>query len=236
MKKYDAIMFDLDGTLLPMDTDAFAKGYLHMLAQWMEPYGYGEKEFLGAMWSGVADVIKNDGTVLNEKRFWDKFSAILGDGILEYVDLIDSFYTKDFHKAKALTSPNPDAVEAVRLARLGADKVILATNAFFPSVAVSVRLGWVGLSPDDFDLVTVYSNSTFCKPNPAYYTEICQKIEVRPEHCLMIGNNVAEDMKPAASLGFDTFLVTDYLIDPTGEADKFTRGSFSDLIGYLKAL
>ena len=33
MKKYEAILFDLDGTLLPMDNDLFIKTYLGLLAK-----------------------------------------------------------------------------------------------------------------------------------------------------------------------------------------------------------
>ena len=34
------ILFDLDGTLLPMDQDIFIKGYLGGLAKKLAPYGY----------------------------------------------------------------------------------------------------------------------------------------------------------------------------------------------------
>ncbi len=41
--KYQAIFFDLDGTLLPMDNDRFTQGYFHLLAQTAAPYGYEER-------------------------------------------------------------------------------------------------------------------------------------------------------------------------------------------------
>ena len=45
MKKYDAILFDLDGTLLPMDNDLFIKTYLGLLVKKMAPRGY-DKDLL----------------------------------------------------------------------------------------------------------------------------------------------------------------------------------------------
>ena len=33
------VLFDLDGTLLPMDQDAFTKGYFKLLAKKLLPYG-----------------------------------------------------------------------------------------------------------------------------------------------------------------------------------------------------
>ncbi len=34
------ILFDLDGTLLPMDQEAFTTGYFKFLAKKLAPYGY----------------------------------------------------------------------------------------------------------------------------------------------------------------------------------------------------
>ena len=37
------VLFDLDGTLLPLEQDDFVKEYLHRLAVKMAPYGYDPK-------------------------------------------------------------------------------------------------------------------------------------------------------------------------------------------------
>mgnify|MGYP000177471382 FL=1 len=47
---YQAILFDLDGTLLPMDLDQFTEGYFHLLAQTAAPYGYREETPCGRVW------------------------------------------------------------------------------------------------------------------------------------------------------------------------------------------
>ena len=38
--KQKTVLFDLDGTLLPMDQDAFTKGYFTLLVQKLAPHGY----------------------------------------------------------------------------------------------------------------------------------------------------------------------------------------------------
>ena len=38
--KIKAVLFDLDGTLLPMDQDSFIKTYFGLLARKLAPYGY----------------------------------------------------------------------------------------------------------------------------------------------------------------------------------------------------
>lgn len=55
------ILFDLDGTLLPMDQEAFTTGYFKSLAKKLAPYGYEPKSLVDAIWAGTAAMVKNDG-------------------------------------------------------------------------------------------------------------------------------------------------------------------------------
>ncbi len=234
MKKYDAILFDLDGTLLPMDYETFMKEYFKRLAAAVAPCGYDPKGLVPAMWRGVEAMVKNNGEMTNSARFWEVFSGIYGEKVYSDIPVFDSFYRGDFHNAKSATSPTPLAREIVDLAHKCADKVILATNPLFPRVAVEARMSWVGLSSADFDLVTDYDNSGFCKPNPEYYLDIARKMQIRPERSLMIGNNTLEDASASASAGFSCYLITDCLISEC-EMPDCPCGSFADAVEYLKS-
>lgn len=121
------------------------------------------------------------------------------------------------------------------MARLKAEKVVLATNPLFPPAGVRTRLGWVNLKPEDFDYWTHYENSSFCKPNPAYYQEIMKVLGLDAGQCLMIGNDVQEDVVAAQSIGMDTFLVTDCIID-RGQTPTCRKGSFEELVAFLESL
>lgn len=232
---YEAILFDLDGTLLPMDNDNFMKSYFYHLHKVVEPYGYTMDDFVKAMWSGVEAMARNKTERLNSEVFWEVFASVLGSEVLEYVPKIEEFYLGEFEKVRNTTSCTPLAREAVRLAREKACRVVLATNPYFPEVAVRKRLEWAGLKWEDFDLVTYYDNSTRCKPNPEYYVEIAEKIGVSADKCLMIGNNAKEDIVASQKVGSDTFLITDFLIatDPMPETKK---GTFEELIEFLKSI
>ncbi len=232
--RYEAIMFDLDGTLLPMDNDYFLKGYFHLLAQVGIACGYDEKLFLEAMNRGVYAMIVNDGSCRNEVRFWKAAAELLGKKIHYRKHRFDLFYKTDFHKAKKFTEPTPFAETALSLARKRADKVVLATSPLFPTEAVNARISWAGLRPGQFDWITDYANSSTCKPNPQYYLETAGKLGVDPRKCLMIGNNVQEDIIPARQTGMDTFLVTDCLINRTGEEPEGPQGSMEALLEYLR--
>ena len=76
--KLTTVLFDLDGTLLPMDNDAFTKSYFKLLAAKLAPYGYESKPLVDAVWAGTAAMVKNDGKSSNEEKFWQKFSEIYG--------------------------------------------------------------------------------------------------------------------------------------------------------------
>ena len=55
MKK--AILFDLDGTLLPMDQDIFVKTYFGLMAKRMAQFGYKPDELIHTIWTGITAVI-----------------------------------------------------------------------------------------------------------------------------------------------------------------------------------
>lgn len=232
---YQAILFDLDGTLLPMDNEHFTKSYFKLLAKYAAPFGYQPETLIPAMWKGVEAMVKNDGSRLNYDAFWETFAQLLGPQVKEHIPAFDRFYGDEFQQAVHFTTPNPLAVEAVSLARQKAQKVILATNPLFPPVAVDTRLSWVGLHSDDFDLVTHYLNSSRCKPNPDYYRDILTKFNLTGDQCLMVGNDVQEDIEAAGSVGLNSFLVTDCFISRY-EMPTCPQGSFEDLVCFLSKL
>ena len=102
---------------------------------------------------------------------------------------------------------------------------------FFPLRAVEHRLDWAGLNSAAFDLITTVDNMHFCKPQPEYYLEIAAMIGIPPEHCLMAGNDVEEDISSAAATGMGTFLADRFLIHrrPGEEPPAGYRGSLKDL-------
>ncbi len=232
---YQAILFDLDGTLLPMDNDEFTNGYLNLLAKEVAPYGYTAETLIPAMWKGVASMVKNDGSRDNFQAFWETFSKIMGEGVYRHIPVFDRFYEYDFNRAIMFTSPTSLAKRAVELAHKKGKKVVLATNPMFPEVAVKARINWAGLKYEDFDYVTHYMNSHYCKPNPEYYVEIGKILDLDLKNCLMVGNNTKEDIEAGQAAGMDTFLVTDCIISD-GQMPKTKKGSFFELIDFLEKI
>ena len=230
------IFFDLDGTLLPMDQEAFVKAYTKGLAGYMMPYGYDPEKLIKGLWAGTGAMVKNDGRCTNETLFWQVFNPIVGKDARSDEKLFERFYHTDFHKAKDACGFAPQAAEIVRGLKARGFRVVLATNPLFPHFATENRIRWAGLTPEDFDYYTTYENSSFCKPNTAYYQEILEKLGCKAEECAMVGNDVEEDMV-AGELGMKTFLLTDHLINRGGESvDRWSHGGFAELKTWLETL
>ena len=74
------VMFDLDGTLLPMDQTEFTEGYFALLAAYARGYGYDDRLLMPALWKATLAMVNNDGTMTNEERFWKVFHDLTGYG------------------------------------------------------------------------------------------------------------------------------------------------------------
>lgn len=216
-----------------MDQEKFVNVYFKMLAAKLVPYGYEPQQLINAILAGIEAMIKNDGSQLNEDAFWKRFVDIYGDKVLADKPVFEDFYKNEFQDARLFCGFNPKAAETVRSLKDKGYRVVLATNPLFPSIATESRIRWAGLEPSEFDLYTTYENTSYCKPNLDYYRDILKRIDCRPEECLMVGNDVGEDMVVEA-LGMQVFLLTDCLIN-TQKKDitAYPHGSFEQLLSML---
>ena len=230
------ILFDLDGTLLPMDQDKFVKSYLGRMARKMAPHGYDPELLVKAIWKGTGAMVMNDGSATNEEVFWQVFSGIFGRDTRADEPLFEEYYKNEFQSVQADCGFHPMAAEVIRQIKALGYRVALATNPLFPAIATQSRIKWAGLDPADFDLITTYDNSRHCKPNTAYYRDILEILDLRPEECVMVGNDVGEDMI-AETLGMRVFLLTDCIINKENkDISRYPQGSFPELLEFIRAL
>ncbi len=230
------VLFDLDGTLLPMDMDVFIKAYFGALAKRLAPHGYAPEALIDAVWKGTKEMVKNDGSMTNEQVFWKKFCEIYGEDAAKDEPLFDEFYRTDFAKVQSVCGFNEKTAQLIRLVKEKGLRVALATNPIFPAIATESRIRWAGLEPQDFELYTTYENSRYSKPNPDYFREVLSKLGVQAGECLMVGNDVSDDM-PAKELGMRVFLLTDCLINAkNADISAYPHGDMDALMAYIRAL
>lgn len=230
-----AVLFDLDGTLLPMDQDEFVKTYFGFLAKHLAPRGYDMGKLQKVFWAGVMAMTANDGTRTNEEAFWKVFVDAYGEESIRDKEYIDEFYKNDFNKVQSVCGFQKEAKEMIELVKEKGKIAVLATNPLFPHTATENRIRWAGMKPEDFTEYTTYENCHYCKPNPKYYEEILQKLHLEPKECLMIGNDFDEDIAPTEKLGMQNFLLIDCLINKNdNELSKYNKGNIEELKIFLE--
>lgn len=174
-RTYRAVFFDLDGTLLPMDVDAFMKRYFAALGGYVARMGIATDQFMAGMKRGITAMATNDTGHANAESFWPEFLAAidLPDGVTPdtLTDAITDFYENEFGKLGEDVKPNPAAARAINVLAAKGYPLVLATMPMFPRRAVEWRLTWAGVDPAAFARITTYENSTAVKPKPNYYAE-----------------------------------------------------------------
>ena len=235
---FKAVLFDLDGTLLDIDMNIFLKHYFETMTTMAAQSGFANHHQLAGQVfksTGVMISDRNPATT-NQDIFMSDFYASWPYPRHQFEPFFDHFYREGFPRLSYLCRPIKGVPELIHFLTDKGMKLAVATNAVFPLTALEQRLTWAGLDPSLFELITSFEVMHFCKPHLEYYLEICEKLQVKPRDCMMIGNDVGEDMV-AQKLGMKTCLIEDYVID-AGNADlePAWRGKMSEFMSYASDL
>jgi FMN phosphatase YigB (HAD superfamily) len=187
---------------------------------------------------GTKAMYKNDGSRTNEEAFWDTFCDIFGEDARKDEAKFAVFYENDFDKARAACGFDPAAAPALRACREMGLRVCVATSPLFPRIATYKRLQWAGLDPAEVEFFTTYEDCHYCKPSLGYYREVTARLGLAPEECLMVGNDVREDVVASTAFGMHSFLLlNDYLLNKdNADITAFPRGNFDDMLAHVKGL
>ncbi len=231
-----AIIFDLDGTLLPMDTNQFMKLYAQAVTEAF--YDFEEaKEIYPQIMASLKVTIKSTEKRKNFDTFFEDFDLKMPRNKDVYITRFNEFYESGFEKVKEATSISDEIVEAVSILKEKGYKMIIATNPVFPMAANLHRIKWAGLDINDFIHVTSFENNHFCKPNPKFFEEVLFENNLLAEDVMMVGNDVQEDLCIKA-LGAKTYLVNDYVINrkPNEIIQTDHQGSYQEFLEFVKGL
>ncbi|PKK97445.1 MAG: HAD family hydrolase [Tenericutes bacterium HGW-Tenericutes-3] len=223
------ILFDLDGTLLPLNDNEFLRLYFGLMAKYFNELGYDGSAITKAVLEGTEAMYSNDGSMTNEIAFWIRFKQHFNTINPQLETEFERFYEKEFEKVKASTMTHPLSNKIIQILKDKGYTIALATNPLFPPIATKKRIEWAGMNPSDFAFVTTYDNSSWTKPHQEYYQFVLNQIHKIPCECMMIGNDASEDMA-AEKLGISTYLLTHNLINSKNkDIQKYRHGDFEDL-------
>lgn len=234
-----AILFDLDNTLILFDETKYFQSYFPKIAQVFSdimPMDVFSKKIMSA----TQLLLNNNGELSNAEFFMKAFSEGYESQRDELWKRFMKFYDTEYDQFQTLISVPKGVREVLLKLKQKKLKLVIASNPMFPLKIQIKRLSWAGIGDLKFDLITHIENTSFCKPRIEYYQEICQKINVKPENCLMVGNDPVNDMI-VATIGMKTFLTVDSVeIDQSSLAlsrelrqDTTTTIPTPDFMGHL---
>jgi len=207
----DTFLFDLDGTVLPMDFDKFMKLYFHHISEYfkdiIEP-----KELINNILVCTEKMVKTNNGQKNEEIFMNHFDSLLEGSVEEYKPMFYEFYNSTFDNVKASTHKSKYMRKSIDLLKEKGYRIVLATNPLFPMVANHHRIRWAGFEPSEFEYISSFENNLYCKPHLEYYKEVLGNINKEAESCYMVGNDVFDDLS-SGKLGIETYLITNHLLN-----------------------
>jgi FMN phosphatase YigB (HAD superfamily) len=222
-----AILFDMDGTLIDDSMDTFLPPYFGAITQKLAHLVPPDRLIAQLQASTRAMVANNDPTRTMAEAFAADFFPKIGVPREQLMPLFDEFYARDYPQLRAFVKPIPGARDLIASAIQRGHPVVIATMPVFPRTAIQQRMEWGRIADFPYALVTDYETMHASKPNPAYYREIAARIGYAPGDCVMVGNEVQNDILPAKRAGMKTFWVTDAGDLPT-DVPADWRGTLED--------
>jgi len=204
-----AFLLDLDDTLLVNPMAQYIPAYFKRLADHLGEMVPTELFHVGLR-SGVdAMEANNRSGPTNDRVFLDTFCPAVGCTAEELRPIFEEFYTHEYPKLRSITRPIPEARMLIEWLTGKNIPVVIATNPLYPARAVQHRLTWAGIPVTDFNyrLVTTGEQMHAAKPQPEYYLEILDKLGLRAEDCLMVGDDWRRDIEPATSVGIPVYQI-----------------------------
>lgn len=222
----DTILFDLDGTLLPLDMNEFMDIYFGEMGKAFDDMIPSDR-LVKNVWTGTKAMITNLEGKTNETVFMETFEQLIDEDISIYQDRFNRFYDEGFMQVRNAVKALPIVKDTIDLLKQKGYTLAIATNPIFPQKAVYHRIDWAGLNVNDFNYISSYEQNCFCKPNIEFFTEVLGALGKQPDQCIMVGNDVQEDMI-ASTIGVETYLITNHIINRNDNIECDHQGTYED--------
>ena len=230
----DTFLFDLDGTVLPMDFDKFMELYFSNIGEFFKDK-IDPKLLVKSILSSTEVMVNTNDKRRNEDIFMNHFDSLI-NSTEDYKPLFLEFYNSDFDKVQASTYKSDYMRKSIDLLKQKGYKIALATNPLFPMIANHHRIRWAGFEPNEFSYISSFESNSYCKPHLQYYNEVLESINKEAENCYMVGNDVFDDLS-SGKLGIKTYLITNHMLNKHNqEVSSDYQGTYIDFYNFVLEL
>jgi len=203
VRRWAAVLFDLDGTLLDIDGEGFLDAYVDALTEWWRPGD--AAAFRQTVMAAAVPIFASHPGHTNGEVFREHLAAYLGMTPNEIRRRIHRFHWEDLPSLRFAARAIPDArVCVTHCLKLGL-RIAVATSPMYMPEVIELRLRWAGLADLPWDLVTHSEIMRTCKPHAAYFSETAAHLGLDPHACMMVGDDPLQD-GPAREVGMAVLL------------------------------
>lgn len=199
----DAVLFDLDGTLLDVDGEAFLDAYVEALAGfWGAPE---QATFQQLVMAAAVPIFtphprQTNGGVF--RRHLARYLGLTEEAVMQRMRDFDNVGVRGIDIPHR---PVPGARGCVQACLELGLRVAVATTPIYTPEVISLRLEWAGLADLPWHLVTHSEIMHACKPHPAYYVEAARLLDAPAAACVMVGDDASQD-GPALAAGMSLLM------------------------------
>lgn len=229
------VLFDLDGTLLPIEMEDFEKVYFRSITSKFADI-IAPEQLMHMMNESLKTMVTNTERITNEHVFMGKLKTYISDAEFnEYQKRFMHFYENEFDALKEVVKPNRHIQQAVSLLKEKGYDCIVATNPMFPKLAITKRIEWAGFNRDDFSYVTSFEENHYCKPQIEYFHELLEVNNKKAKECLMVGNDELEDLI-ASTIGIKTYHITNHALNRAHGLQADYQGDYQSFLEFVAQL
>lgn len=193
--RFDAVIFDLYGTLVDETTGSVAKrgGYNRTTLEVAELVGAPTEPFL-QLWNGSIGQ-RMTGAYASFEAYVAALCAELGvepdaSGVAEALTLRTEFFRERL-------VPRHDCLDALAALRAMGHRIGLITDCSWET-----PLLWPETPlPPYFDVTTFSCETGTQKPDPGIYELTCERLGVEPDRCLYVGDGNSDELAGAERVG-----------------------------------
>ena len=208
----EAVLFDLDGTLIEVDMQRFIPAYLQRLTAHLKEYGE-PRRIAATIRAAVVEMLTcSTGQRTMEEILLHSLANDHGIDRRSFQGFLEKFIQADLPDLQGMVRRHPAAAALLEACRENGWQLVVATNPIFPRRVVEARLAWAGLDQVPFRLITAYETARYCKPHPEFFGDILRALACPADVCLMVGNDTEHDLA-AARVGLQTCLLSTWRID-----------------------